>query len=63
MWKFKSGKDLVAVLGECSGCPFCITSQKADYILCFDDRDCLISLGRIQNWLPDLNKILNQEKD
>ena len=62
MWKFKSGKGLVAVLGECYGFPFCITSQEADYILCFDDHDCLIGSGKVKNWLKSLNKMLNQEK-
>ena len=62
MWKFKSVKDLVSVLGECYGFPFCITSQKADYILCFDEHDCLIGSGKVKDLLQDLKKRLHQLK-
>jgi len=56
MWKFHSGTDLVLVLGECFGFPFCVTSANTDYILCLDDHDCLIGSGRVAEWIRELKQ-------
>jgi hypothetical protein len=51
LWYFPSSKLLVEMLGESIGFPFCVTSLKADYIICFDDSDCLIATGEAKSWL------------
>lgn len=57
IWKIQSGTDLVLVLGECFGFPFCVTSENADYILCLDDHDCLIGSGRVVEWIQKLKNL------
>jgi hypothetical protein len=43
LWYFSSAEELVAVLAESCGFPFCVTSLNAEYMICFDDNDCLIN--------------------
>lgn len=54
MWCFNNGTDLVAVLAECIPFPFCVISGNADYMLCFDDHDCLIGVGTAADWIETL---------
>jgi hypothetical protein len=54
LWYFPSGKLLVEMLGESIGFPFCVTSLAADYLICFDDSDCLIATGAAKVWLEQL---------
>ena len=51
MWKFDNGIDLEFLLSESTGFPFCITSKKANYILCFEDHNCLIGVGEAASWV------------
>jgi hypothetical protein len=53
-WYFASGQFLVDVLAESCGFPFYITSLEADYIICFDDHDCLLAAGTAKGWLESL---------
>ena len=53
MWKFDNGTDLESLLSESSGFPFCITSEKANYILCFEDHDCLVGVGEAASWVKE----------
>ncbi len=51
MWIIKSGSALTSILSETVGFPFCVTSQDTGYMLCFDDRDCLIANGKAVEWI------------
>ncbi len=55
LWYFSSAEKLVEVLAESCGFPFCITSLDAEYMICFDDNDCLIATGKAVGWLEQLN--------
>lgn len=46
MWIVPSGSALTSILSETVGFPFYVTSPDADYIICFDDHDCLIAIGK-----------------
>ena len=46
MWIVPSGSALTSILSETFGFRFYVTSSEADYILCFDDHDCLIANGK-----------------
>lgn len=50
-WIFPNGESTVSVLGECTGFIFFVTSQRADYLLAFDDHDCLIGAGTAAAWI------------
>jgi hypothetical protein len=52
-----SGYDLTAIIGECTGFPFCITSRDASYILCLDDHNCLIGSGKVVEWLRSRKQV------
>lgn len=56
MWKFNNGNDLNSVLEETTGFPFCVTSSQADYILCFEDYDCLLGKGSAAAWVKELRE-------
>ncbi|WP_396019832.1 MULTISPECIES: DUF6756 family protein [Nostocaceae] len=49
MWSIPSGKALTSILSETIGFPFYVTSQDTDYMLCFDDHDCLIATEKPWN--------------
>ena len=51
MWIVRSGSALTSILSETFGFPFYVTSSEADYILCFDDHDCLIANGKAVEWI------------
>jgi hypothetical protein len=53
MWKFNNGTDLELLLSESTGFPFCIISEKANYILCFEDHDCLVGVGEAVSWIKE----------
>ncbi len=67
IWEFQSGHDLVSVLGETTSFPFCVTSKEANYVLCFEDHNCLIGTGSITNsesveeWLQSLREARDRE--
>ncbi|MHC5748350.1 MAG: DUF6756 family protein [Nostoc sp.] len=54
MWIIPSGKALTSILSETIGFPFYVTSRDTDYILCFDDHDCLIATGKSVEWICQL---------
>jgi len=54
MWLIPSGKALTSILSETIGFPFYVTSKEADYMLCFDDHDCLIATGKAIEWIRQL---------
>lgn len=54
MWSIPSGKTLTSILSETIGFPFYVTSQDTDYMLCFDDHDCLIATGKAVEWICQL---------
>jgi hypothetical protein len=58
MWIIPSGSALTLILGETIGFPFYVTSQETDYLLCFDDHDCLIATGKATEWLVKLREEL-----
>ena len=60
MWRFNNGEDLVQVINNCIGFPFCVTSDEANYIICFDDHDCLIGVGSALEWLKNIPQELNR---
>ena len=51
MWQFQNGEDLDILLGETTGFPFCVTSEKVDYMICFEDHDVLIGVGKAKKWV------------
>jgi hypothetical protein len=51
MWIIPSGSALTSILSETVGFPFYITSLDTDYMLCFDDHDCLIANGKAVEWI------------
>lgn len=54
MWLIPSGKALTSILSETIGFPFYVTSKDAQYMLCFDDHDCLIATGKAVEWICQL---------
>lgn len=56
MWIVPSGVILTSILSETVGFPFYVTSLEADYILCFDDHDCLIATGKAVEWLVKIRE-------
>ena len=54
MWLIPSGIALTSILSETIGFPFYVTSQEIDYMLCFDDHDCLIANGKAAEWICQL---------
>jgi hypothetical protein len=62
MWLIPSGNALTLILSETIGFPFYVTSFEADYLLCFDDHDCLIATGKAVEWLVKIreNAFLSQ---
>ena len=56
MWKFNNGADLESLLSESTSFPFCITSEKANYILCFEEHDCLVGVGEAASWVEEQRK-------
>jgi hypothetical protein len=54
MWIIPSGSILTSILSATIGFPFYVTSLNTDYILCFDDHDCLIANGKAVEWICKL---------
>lgn len=57
MWIVPSGIALTAILSETIGFVFYVTSLDADYLLCFDDHDCLIAAGEAIKWLVEFREM------
>ncbi|NJL77645.1 MAG: hypothetical protein HC836_35460 [Richelia sp. RM2_1_2] len=55
MWIIPSGSALTSILGETIGFPLYVTSRDTDYMLCFDDHDCLIANGKAVEWIRKLS--------
>lgn len=53
-WIIPSGHDLVRILAETFGFIFFMTSRSFDYVMAFDDNDCLIGAGRASGWVEGL---------
>jgi hypothetical protein len=54
LWYFSSAEKLVKVFAESCGFPFCVTSLDTEYLICFDDNDCLLTTGKAVSWLEQL---------
>jgi hypothetical protein len=51
MWVIPSGSALTSILAETVGFPFYVTSRNTDYMISFDDHDCLIANGKATQWI------------
>ena len=51
MIEFRHGSDIGAVLGECFGFEFYLTSHTLDYFLVFNHHDCVVAAGSARDWL------------
>ena len=60
-WRFPDGETLVKVLAECSGFVFIVTNSNTEFLLAFDDHDCLIGAGTSANWIRSL--VLQSENE
>jgi hypothetical protein len=56
VWVLPDGHSLARVIGECSGFWFYACSEEAEYLLCYDDHDCLIGLGTATDWIRTLRR-------
>lgn len=56
MWIIPSGNALTSILSETVGFPFYVISRDTDYMLCFDDHDCLIANGKAVEWIRKLSQ-------
>ncbi len=61
MWIVPSGIALTSILSETIGYVFYVTSLEADYLLCFDDHDCLIAAGEAIKWLLECREKKERE--
>jgi hypothetical protein len=53
-WRVKPGKRVVELLAETTGFVFFVTNNNADYLLCYDDHDCLIGFGTAAAWISGM---------
>jgi hypothetical protein len=60
MWIIPDGSTLTSILSETIGFPFYVTSLNTDYMLCFDDHDCLIANGKAVEWICKLRLARSQ---
>jgi len=52
-YKFASGEDVVAVVGEIFNVEFYVTNVSADYLLGYNHSQCLIASGTASTWLEN----------
>ncbi len=53
-WLFNNGFDLVKTLHKTVGFVFFVTSEFSDYLIAYNDHDCLIGFGRATEWAKSL---------
>lgn len=54
MFELARGEDLTKLLGGCIGFPFYVSSAPFDFLICFDDNNCLVCTGRAKDWCDHL---------
>lgn len=52
----RSGNDLTAILAESYGFEFYVTNTETDYLICFNDHNCLLGCGRAKKWVNQFAK-------
>jgi hypothetical protein len=55
VWKVPNGEMIVPLLEESIGFVFYIVPPNAEYILCYEDHDCLIGAGTAMEWIRHLS--------
>jgi len=53
-WRVAPGERVVELLGETFGFVFFVTNDNADYLLCYDDHNCLIGFGSAASWIGEM---------
>lgn len=56
VWKIPSGEMIVPLLEESIGFVFYIVPPNAEYLLCYEDHDCLIGAGTAIDWIRRLKR-------
>ena len=55
-WRFPTGDMVVPLLSECSGFVFILTCPSFEYLLAFEEHDCLVGAGTAREWIRTMKQ-------
>ena len=61
MLVFADSKDIVDVIGDCTGFVFYLTNKSLNFINCFNDHNFLIATGDSEQWLQNLENTIKEK--